>query len=161
VIVKLAIVILLQFLSKPQSQGQNADKFDSKELDPHTRPIVEIPQFKDMKCVTVSAYRMKNPKTKKLEVTRVFRFTYKADYTVEVANWSKTYSKGRWIVDKKSVPLIIYDRDLKHPKVVRQTIMLHGGKATFETKARAQTKATKEAGWVWVSFNETIKDPTW
>ncbi len=158
-IVNLAAFLVLQTQSK--SQIQNGEKYDSKELDAKTRPIVEIPQFKDMKCVTVSAYRWMDKKDKKLEVTRVFRFTYKADFKEESEKWTRLRVKEGWTLDKKSLPLITYDRDLRHPKVIRQALLLQKGKAVFDAKAGGQTRRLKEDGWVWVSFNETIKDPTW
>ena len=154
-----AAVLLLQAQSKSNVVG--GTKFDSKELDPKTRPIVEVPRFKDLKCISVSAYRMNNPVTKKLEVTRVFRFTYQADFKAESENWGKTLVKQGWTLDKAGLPGIVYDRQLNHPKVVRQGLILHSERAIFDPKARAQTRPTKEAGWVWVSFNETIKDTSW
>lgn len=155
-IANFAVFLVLQ----SQSHVQDGVKFDSKELDPKTRPIIELPQFKDMKCVTVSSYRWTNEKTKKLEVTRVFRFTYKADFVAETEKWMKTYVKQGWHRDPKDKAFIL-DRDYKHPKVIRQGLLLHDGKAVFDPKVTARTKSLKEAGWVWVSMNETIKDPAW
>jgi hypothetical protein len=158
-IVSLAAFIFLQAQSKSNVQG--GEGFDSKELDPKTRPIVEFPRFKDRDCVSVSAYRMKNPKTKKLEVTRVFRFTYQARFNQEGDYWAKALVNQGWSLDKANLPSIIYDRDLKHPKVVRQALLLHDGRAFFDSKAKAQTRVAKESGWVWISLNETIKDTSW
>lgn len=157
-IVNLAVVILLQ--SQSTSHIQDGVKHDSKELDAKIRPIVEIPQFKNMKCVTVSAYRWMDKNNKKLEVTRVFRFTYQADFKVEIDKWIKTYAKNGWHQDPDH-SLMLLDRDLKHPKVTRQGMILHKGKAVFDAKSMARTRTIKLDGWVWVSLNETIKDPAW
>lgn len=134
-----------------------------KQLPATTRPLVELAKFKGMKCVSVSQFRYRNRGTKQLEIGRVFRFTYKADYATEWASWKSEFPKrdGWNMVPDNEKTTYLYQRDLKNPKVTTQALMLHKGKIVPDAKSKGGVKGIGDPQWVWVSFNEILTSKKW
>lgn len=131
---------------------------NSKNLDPKTRPYVELPLTKGRTFVSVSEHNLEDSKTKKKSTIRVYRFTYKAEYESEVKKWGRDYVKGAgWKLEESKPHWIIIGRPLKHPKIKEQALILHPGRIEFDANQAVRTKTLPlEKGWVWVSYNEIL-----
>src|SRR5579862_6009024 len=68
-------------------------KKDTRELEPSTRPFLELAPFKDIKNVTVSEYNVK-AKDKTAYTIRVYRFTYPGNIDTERERWMKMFTEA-------------------------------------------------------------------
>ena len=148
-----ALLLLLPLVAW---QGAAAPKTESRELDPGTRPYLEVPLFRRMRCVTVSMYTVRNGG--KTERTRVYRFTYRADIKAETAKWMKVLgAKDGWKREHDDRDIVFFSRQVKHPKIKGQVLLLASRRFVFDPKAHARTRVVNDNHYVTVSFNETLK----
>lgn len=145
--------------------GQTSLKLDatSKDLDPKTRPYIELPIFKKLPCVSVSEYKSEATKGKPFVYTRVYRFTFKGNVN-DVANRLKTEltAKDGWKVDDSDPKQFFIERNVgNNPHVSFTAIMLSPGKAAFDPKVKSHTRFDPVAGWVRISYNERLIGAKW
>ncbi|MCO5297742.1 MAG: hypothetical protein M9921_12875 [Fimbriimonadaceae bacterium] len=151
---RLLIVLLPLLLGR----SQGVAPANSKELDPKTRPFLELTPFKKLPCVTVSEYRIPPPDGDNHAV-RVYRFTYPAKFEAEVKRWRQLFpSKEGWTVDESTPTSVIMSRKVKHPKIKEQALLMYSGRFVFDASVRARTRVVPSTNYVRVSFNEVMKE---
>ena len=157
------MIALAMLISLAQQKSSFVPDKDTKDLDPKTRPYVEIQMFKNMKCVSINQYRSVDERTKKTIVNRVYRFTYKAVLADEAKRWQTNVFKKSdgWKVTSELKAGFIMERDTKDPKVRTQALLLNTGQLVFDINSRAHVKVMKNPAWVRVSYNEIMRSNQW
>lgn len=143
------------------AQAQPTVELGSVELDPKTKPFEPIAYFKGKSHVTVSEYRWQHPDTGKPMSTRVYRYTYRADFDSEAKLWAKQFPKSEGWAIEESKPKCIMGRQVKKKEVSYQALILQPGKLVYDAKVKSRSRAIPEPGWVRVSYNEQLTRAPW
>jgi hypothetical protein len=141
--------------------AQSPSLTDSRELDAKTKPYEPLAHFEQMAAVSVSEYRFRQKGVETPPITRVYRYTYQADFDAEAKKWEKMFTKADGWEATEKVPDFIMERQLKKKDVSFQALILHRGRIVPDRKVRARTRIVPEKGWVWVSFNEQMTRTKW
>lgn len=124
-----------------------------QDLDPSTRPIVELDRFKDAEIISVTEYLTSFGGA--LAINRVHRLTYKADYEEEVALWREIFPESEgWRVEYVISNEIIIGKDYRDGKVAGHAMILEPGTYERDETAHANTVKVEDYDYVRIALNE-------
>ena len=159
------MVAILLVLAAHQVGG-NIPLASTLTLSPSVHPLIELPIFKSLDCVTANEYWTLDEKTGMKIYVRVVRYTYPADYAKEKKRWGKELAKSAGWNGFQETPVgEAIARKVDNLKVLGQSLVLHHGRIKVDVTVAGWTKVLDEPGWVWVSVNETLapgfQSPDW
>ncbi len=146
---------LIAILSVFGQTGDNGDTTTHEvELALTTRPKSLPLILKGRPLISVSEFATK----KHPNLTRVFRYSFKADFekfvnqlTETLRSWNKATEPG----------LVTFDRKVRLHNVEFQAFIIMHDRLTRDEPSPMHVKLTREPGWIRVSYNEayTAKGP--
>ncbi|MEX2244488.1 MAG: hypothetical protein WD716_11655 [Fimbriimonadaceae bacterium] len=122
-------------------------------LDPATRPLIEFDPFKGVDYVSVSEYDSQLEGAQ--NVTRVYRFSYGADFANEASRLKKHFlSMDGWVVESEQ-PLII-GHDYLSGDVGSYAYLIQPGRSVRDEDSYSKTQFINEEGYTRISLNEAL-----
>jgi hypothetical protein len=144
--------VLLLFSS---GQVKPPPAYSWKELGKSAKPALQLPSFKHLPIVSASEARER----KDSPTIRIYRYTYKGDFTKEIPKFQRIYPKSAgWVYEPSdgSGPAF-FERMLAKGPVRRQAFLISPGRWVRKegVKGNVTTKPTSDK-WIKISYNEEL-----
>ncbi len=115
--------------------------------------MVELDRFKNVESTSVTEYLGDYDGV--FAITRVHRFTYKADYEEEIELWRELFPESEgWTVESQTSHMTIFGKDYRDGKVEGHAMILEPGTYRRDENARAKTVKVEDYDYVRVAMNE-------
>lgn len=89
---------------------------------------------------------------KRGQLTRIFRYSYKASLSGEIASLEAALKKSGWRLEKGKNPYAL-DKTEKGD-IVQQAMLVYSAHLVFDKREKQWCHPYFKSGWVWVSYNE-------
>ncbi|HRI43341.1 MAG TPA: hypothetical protein PLL78_05715 [Fimbriimonadaceae bacterium] len=112
-----------------------------------------------LKPVTISQIEYEPAK----ETIRVFRYTFKGDFTNLLTKWQAALEKEGWTYQKRGEDgVAAFERTKSKSPLIRQAFLVRRAKISRDESMRAATKIDARAkGWIGISYNEIVPLGYW